>query len=91
MWSLVIIPFLVCQVALADVSCDDIISACDGALDAKNKQIELSDLAIVQLKDQNVVLKDRAEEAEGKLSSIWRNPFVYLGVGFVTGVVLMKR
>ncbi len=74
----------------ASPSCDPIIKACDKALDAKNKQIKLSDLAIQQQKDvinkQGVVIA----EQDAKLNSFFRSPIVLIVAGAVGALLLGK-
>jgi hypothetical protein len=70
--------------------CTDVITACDKALEHKNKQIKLSDLAISQQKD--IIDKQAVSLAEkdAKLNAFYRSPIFLIGVGVVGALLLGK-
>jgi hypothetical protein len=70
--------------------CNQVIKACDKALEDKNKQIKLSDLAIKKLTDDNTELNKKVEESEDKLGSFWRNPYFLVGLGILGTLILTK-
>lgn len=70
------------------VSCEQVIQACDAALDAKNREIGLKDLAIQQRQDQIVELNSELQDANSKLQSPVRNPFIMTTVGVLIGILV---
>lgn len=77
--------------AKSPVSCKDVIKAADKVLEEKNKEITLADLAIKVTKDDNERLNKLVEEKDHKLSSIWRNPWVLIGLGVLAGTIIKSR
>lgn len=71
-------------------SCTDVIVACDQALEAKNKQIKLSDLAISQQKDIIDKQAISLAEKDAKLNAFYRSPVFLIGVGVVGALLLGK-
>ena len=72
------------------VSCQEVIQKADKALADKDKQIEIRDLRLKDAEVQTAKLSSDLKETQDKLSSIWRNPWFYFGVGVITGAVLLK-
>lgn len=72
-------------------TCGGIIASCRKALDAKDKEIQLSDLAIKAAKDDNTRLNKEVEKKNDQLSSIFRNPFVLIGAGIIAGLFLAPK
>lgn len=77
------------------VECNQVIEACDEALEAKNKEIEQLHLGLVESMGQSTALTRDLGEANSKLESPFRNPYlmILLGglIGLGGGVYLMKR
>lgn len=75
-------------------TCKDVIAACDKALVEKNKQLELSDLAIGTLKKQNGDLSSENESLRETNSKWYHNPYVMVVFGAAAGTlsyVLFKK
>jgi hypothetical protein len=72
-------------------TCPEVLSACAAAYDARVEELRLSDLALTQSKDNSVQLTKEVEEANAKLDSLWRNPYVLIGVGLLGGAILFKN
>lgn len=68
----------------------DIISACDKSLETKNYVIELQNQALQQAMQANTLNDSRAREAEEKLNSAWRNPYLYLALGLLGGFLIAR-
>lgn len=77
------------------VDCEDIVTACDSALAAKNVQIEKLNLGLTESMNQSTVLTKDLNEANSKLESPFRNPYLMIGLGiiggFAGGVYLMRK
>lgn len=75
-----------CQETLK--KCDSALSACDEALNARKREVQLCQLALVQASHQaetlNVQLKDREEQ----LGAWYRNPFIMITLGIVAGAII---
>lgn len=84
--SLCVMSILSSTPARAETTCKDVITACDSALDSKNKEIQLNQLAIRQLTDQNTVLASDLTDAHESLNSWYRNPFVVGSIGALLGI-----
>jgi hypothetical protein len=78
------------QAAIPPPKCDDVLSLCDKALQAKDKELELCDLGLKQTLDQKVQLETEVKDLNDRSSSIFRNPFFLIGLGLVGGVLLAK-
>lgn len=74
--------------SLAD--CSAALAACDKALAAKDKVIEAKNVVIKKQDDVNGMLTQRVVELENSQSSIFKNPFVLIGLGIIGGFVLAK-
>ena len=72
-------------------TCSDIITSCRKALGAKDKEIQLSDLAIKQAKDDNIRLNKEVEVKNDQLNSIFRNPIILIGAGLLAGLILFPK
>ena len=70
------------------VTCLDVIKACDIALEKKEKEIELKDLALKQSQDHLSRTLGDLENAREQLGSPFRNPFIMVTVGVVLGIVV---
>ena len=77
--------------ANAEPTCKPLIESCDKALAAQKEQIQIRDLRIKESTSQIDELTKTVKEKDEKLSSIFRNPWVYLGVGVLAGALLFRR
>jgi hypothetical protein len=72
-------------------SCDQVLNACDKAL---QDQIQLGTSKDILIKDQNSLIlsqHDKIDMLEKDNSSLLKNPYLWFGVGLVTGVVLVNK
>lgn len=72
------------------VTCSEVLGACDAALTAKKKELQLSDLALSERAKQAVDLQAQVDTLTSARNSIWVNPWLYLGLGLVGGALLTK-
>lgn len=72
------------QTALA-TNCNDVIQACEKAIDAKNEQIIELGKGLDLITTQNVELRDIVTTQDKQLSAWYRNPFIMLGLGVIAG------
>lgn len=72
------------------MDCNQVIKACDKALESKNKVIKLADLAIKEAQDNNNRLNDLVETKNQQLGSIWRNPIFLIMLGLVGGLIIKR-
>jgi hypothetical protein len=70
----------------ARATCNEDILICDKALQAKKGELKLCDLAVLQLKDENVLLKTQVADKDEALRAWYHNPFVLVALGLVIGV-----
>lgn len=70
--------------------CSALIAACDKALEAKDNVIVAKDTIIKKQDDLNGMLNQRVIELENSQNSIFKNPFVLIGLGVIGGFVLAK-
>lgn len=71
-----------------EVTCDQVLRACDEALLARDNQLKLMDKALNDATQQILSLDKAVKEADDKLSSPTRNPFVYLTAGAIGGALV---
>lgn len=69
--------------------CDQAVSACKVALDARNEEIQLCRLGLVQSIDQSAGLYEELEKSKAQLQSPLRNPFIMTTVGIVLGIIVI--
>lgn len=74
--------------AQAETTCKDVITSCDKALEAKNRQIQLSDLALRQTVDRLTRVELQYKEERESASAWYKSPFLYLSVGLIGGLLL---
>lgn len=67
------------------VTCQDVISKCDKALDAKNKTIKLSATTIDTLKKQNGDLTTEVNDLRESGSKWYHNPIILFVFGAAAG------
>lgn len=71
-------------------TCNSVLQKCDEALQARKKELNLCNLALTQNLSETGELSTKLSDSEDKLNSIWRNPFLLIGLGLVGGVLLVK-
>lgn len=71
-------------------TCNDVLSLCGRALNARNAELKLSDLALKARTEQNVALLKAVESQERQLGAWYRNPFFLVGIGLIGGALLVK-
>lgn len=76
--------------AQAETSCREVISKCDDALAAKNKQISKLELGLTQCAGRTVDLQAQIQSKNEQLQAFYRNPFVMLALGAVAGVAVIE-
>ena len=79
------------NLAVAETTCDQTLSACDKALKAKQRELDLADLGI-KLRDENRqdLLKENAKLREAG-SAWYNNPFVWAAIGVIVGTYAGAR
>lgn len=75
--------------AEAQPSCDSVLAKCDAALAAKNKHIEKLELGLTKQTERVADLSNQVQEANEKLQSPFRNPFIVGTVGVALGILIM--
>ncbi len=71
-------------------ACDAAVHSCDKALDARNKEISLCRLGLTQTLDAKREIEAQLKAEQEKHGSLLRNPWLYLALGVVAGVVISK-
>lgn len=82
------------QAATKPLKCEDVITACDKALEAKNRQLELSDLALKNAVKLNGEAYQKLEEKQKELDRWYRQPLLMFLLGAAAGGVtytILKR
>lgn len=77
------------------VTCSQVLEACDATIAAKNEVIEkkdkalqLADLAIQHAQDDTVRSYNELNELKDSQKNIWHNPFLWIAVGLVGGILV---
>lgn len=68
-------------------SCWDAVGACNQVVKAKDKEISLCQLGLVQTLDHAAMLDLELKDTQDKLQSWYRNPFVMVALGLIVGGV----
>ena len=71
-------------------SCDEVLKACDSALEARKLELGLSNTALLQRDGQVNDLKVQLKDTQDSLNAWYRNPYIMIGLGLLTGAVLFK-
>lgn len=74
--------------------CQVVLDQCDKTIAAKDKALELSDLAIKDCVKANGELQTQVNNTNDQLSAWYRNPFIMFGIGVLAGGVtygLLKK
>jgi hypothetical protein len=74
---------------VSGLSCEDVLKKCDAALDAKNRQIEKLELGLTKQTERVADLSAQVEDKNQQLQAWYRNPFVMLSIGLVTGAAVI--
>ena len=69
------------------ITCNDVIKACDKALRAKDKEIELDKKSLDSERSVSQDTKKQLDTANEKLNSPARNPFILAGLGILGGII----
>ncbi len=77
-------------ISLAETKCSDVIAACDKAIAAKDGEISAKNDVIKKQDDVNAMLNQKVVDLEAKDRSIFRNPYVLIGVGLIGGFLIAK-
>lgn len=70
--------------------CENVLVLCDKALQETKKQVEVRDQIISASSQEILRQKEVIQDQESKLNSIFRNPWLYLGLGLVGGYLIAK-
>jgi hypothetical protein len=77
--------------AKAEISCDQVLNKCNNAVvDLR----ALSNKHELLIKDQNALIltqRTKIDELESDNKSLLKNPWLWFGVGFAAGVVVLKH
>lgn len=74
--------------AFGDTTCNDVIKACNEAIQARNKELELT---VIQLNKSEELRRDlEIKLQDAKSPGILSNPFLWGIVGLVIGVAVTK-
>lgn len=79
-----------CQTDELLSKCNVAVEDCRAALDARNKEIQLCRLGLIQSLDRQGQLNANLEDAQDKLGSPFRNPWLMIALGLVIGVAVTK-
>jgi hypothetical protein len=70
-------------------TCEEVISKCDSALEAKNKQIKKLELGLTTQTERVADLSSQLEDKNQELQAWYRNPFVVGALGLVAGAAVI--
>lgn len=65
--------------------CSVVLGACDSALKAKQRELDLADLGIKIRDDDRKRLIEENRNLQDKGTSIWSNPFLWATIGLFVG------
>ena len=86
---------ILANTARAETTCNDVIRSCDAAISAKNIEIHKLGVALRESRDQSGTLTTELNEANAKLESPFRNPFIVIPmavvIGAAGGMYLMRK
>lgn len=71
-------------------SCDQVLSACDKALNSQRKLNHEQQRLIKTQDDLVITQRERIDQLTKENKSVLRSPWLWFGVGIITGVVIMK-
>ena len=71
-------------------SCDQVLSACDKALNSQRKLNHAQQRLIKTQDDLVITQRERIDQLTKENKSVLRSPWLWFGVGIITGVVIMK-
>lgn len=94
-FALLIVSLLTCSISQAESSCPAQLDRCryatglcKEALDLRNEEIRICRLGLTQAVHANADLKLSLDDANAKLNSPLRNPFVIGTVGVLIGILV---
>ena len=67
------------------LQCDALVGLCTRALDAREEQIKVCELAIEQHTEHNALLNTRITQLEADKNAWFRNPFIIGAIGIAAG------
>lgn len=72
-------------------SCDETLNACDSALKAKQRELDLADLGVkIRDQDRERLIKENAQLRE-RGTGLFDNPFVWAALGVIAGTFIGAR
>ena len=71
-------------------TCEAVLDSCDKALEAKKREIDLSDLGIKLRSDEIERLSKENSELRSKGSSLWSNHFLWATIGLFVGSRIVR-
>lgn len=85
----VLVPNTYAQQAACPIEqCDRALESCQKTIEAKNKEIQLCRLALVQSIDRAEGLSLELEHKNNQLQSVFRNPLAMTTFGILIGIVV---
>jgi hypothetical protein len=80
------------RAALAETpACPDVLRACDAALKAKQRELDLADLGIQYRQDEVVRLQKENTQLRERSGAWYSNPFVWSAIGVIAGTYIGAR
>ena len=70
--------------------CNAVLGKCGEVVKAKNKELDLCHVGLKQSLDFSAETNKQLDEANAKLQSPLRNPFVMVALGMIAGMVIGK-
>lgn len=71
-------------------TCDDVLSKCRNAVNMLEVEVEQLELGLADTRDAYVHLSRELKEEKEKNSAWYKNPYLLIGVGLITGVIIAK-
>lgn len=75
----------------ATPSCEQVLDACDAALKAKQRELDLADLGIKIRDEHRVELQKENARLREESGAWYRNPFVWAAIGVIAGTYVGAR
>ncbi len=72
------------------VTPDEVIEACDRALEAKKDELRVCDLGVKIRDDENERLRKENTDLRESKDAFYKNPYLLLLLGFVAGAVVTR-
>lgn len=74
----------------AKPSCDQVLSACDKALESQRKLNHEQQRLIKAQDELAITQRERIDQLTKENKSVFRSPWLWFGLGALTGVILVK-